>query len=254
MPNDRKLAAAEMRRLTRGRRTSLDPEWFTFGDEVLEPDEIVGLLAPFLTAERIDRIEEVLDQRTTSLAIVVEGMVDSGNIAAMMRTAEAFGVQSFHTIDTARAYKHSRRTSQGAEKWLDRWRWTSPADCLVTLRRQGFCIVAAHVDPEATAIDDIDFSIPTALVFGNELEGVSDELLALADVTVVIPISGFVQSFNVSVAAALCLDAARRDRIAQLGRHGDLSREERERLRAVWYHKSVPHARKLIARALAERE
>ena len=205
-----------------------------------------------ISAERIDRIEDVLDERTMSLAVIVEGTVDSGNIAAMMRTVEAYGVQSFHTIDTARSYKHSRRTSQGAEKWLDRWRWISPADCVVELRRQGFRVVAAHVDEEAEPIDAIDFSIPTALVFGNELDGVSDEMLALVDATTMIPMSGFVQSLNVSVATALCLDAARRNRFAVLGAHGDLDDRSRRRLRAIWYQKSVPNARGILERKLQD--
>lgn len=253
VPNNRKLAAAEMLRLTRARRTSEDPWWLTFGEARLEPETIVELLAPHLTVERMRRIDAVLDERTLSLAVVVEGMVDSGNIAAIMRTAEAFGVQSFHTIDTARSYKHSRRTSQGAEKWLDRWRWSSSAECAVALRRNGYRIVAAHLDHAATDLEDFDFTAPTALVFGNELDGVSDEMLALVDATVVIPISGFVQSFNVSVATALCLDAARRDRIARRGHHGDLAPQDRNRLRAIWFQKSVPNARKIVERALADR-
>jgi tRNA (guanosine-2'-O-)-methyltransferase len=253
VPNDPKLAAAEMRRLTQARRTSHDPWWFTFEGAELTPLEVVDLLADHLSDERIARLETVLDQRTMSLVLVVEGMVDSGNIAAMMRTAEAFGVQSFHTIDTARAYKHSRRTSQGAEKWLDRWRWTSPADCVVELRRQGYRIVAAHVDEAAVPIGAVDFSVPTAVVVGNELEGVSDEMLALVDATTMIPISGFVRSFNVSVATALCLDAARRSRVAAQGSHGDLDDDARSRLRAIWYQKSVPHARDIIKRKLSDR-
>jgi tRNA (guanosine-2'-O-)-methyltransferase len=253
VPNDPKLAAEEMRRLTEARRTSYDPWWFTFDGAELTPHEVVDLLADHLSEERIARLESVLDQRTMSLVLVVEGMVDSGNIAAMMRTAEGFGVQSFHTIDTARRYKHSRRTSQGAEKWLDRWRWTSPTECVVDLRRQGLRIVAAHVDESAAPLGSVDFSPPTALVVGNELEGVSEEMLTLADETVMIPINGFVQSFNVSVATALCLDAARRDRTASLGSHGDVDHETRSRLRAIWYQKSVPHARDIILRKLQDR-
>lgn len=239
-----------MRRLTAARRTSADPWWFTFDGAVVTPEAIASQLRSHLTDERVHRIEEVLDARTTRLAVVVEGMVDTGNIAAVMRTAEGFGVQPFHTIDTAAGYKHSRRTSRGAEKWLDRWRWKSPADCVEYLRNGGFRIVAAHLSPGATPIAEADFSAPTALVFGNELYGLSREMLAAADAEVMIPISGFVQSFNVSVAAALCLAAARRDRIAKLGRHGDLAAEERDRLRAIWYQKTVPHARHIITRGV----
>ena len=252
MPNDPKLAATEMRRLSAARRTSHDPWWFEIGGAKLTPDDVVSLLRPYLTDERVQRIEEVLDERTTSLAVVVEGMVDTGNIAAVMRTADGFGVQSFHAIDTAARYKHSRRTSQGAEKWLDRWRWESAAECAVHLRESGMRVLAADVSESALSIDDVDFSYPTALVFGNELEGLSGEMRALSDGIVTIPISGFVQSLSISVAAALCLDAARRDRIARRGHHGDLGADDRRRLRAVWYQKSVPNVRPLLERLVAD--
>ncbi len=252
MPNDPRLAATEMRRLIAARRTSRDPWWFEIGDAKLTPDHVVSLLRPYLTDERVQRIEEVLDERTTSLAVVVEGMVDTGNIAAVMRTADGLGVQSFHAIDTAARYKHSRRTSQGAEKWLDRWRWESPADCVIFLRESGYRVLAADISEGALPIDEVDFSQPTALAFGNELEGLSGEMLAMVDGVVTIPISGFVQSFNISVAAALCLDAARRDRVTRLGRHGDLNDEVRRRLRAIWYQKSVPNVRALLARLVGD--
>ncbi len=241
-----------MRRLTIGKRNSQDPSWFEFGDVTLEPDGVVRRLAPLLTAERIARIEEVLDARTRSLTVVVEGMVDTGNVAAVLRTAEGFGVQEVHTIDTAAGYKHSKRTSRGAEKWLDRWRWKSPDECVAWLRHNGFRIVAGHLDPAAVPISEVDFSLPTALVFGNEFSGLSDGMVALADTTAMIPIDGFIQSYNISVAAALCLSHARRDRIARLGSAGDLSSTDRRTLRAVWYLKTVPHSAKVIERILAD--
>ena len=102
MPSDPVVAAREMERLlTSGPRTTLDPGWFEFGEHRLEPDEVVAILRPHLTERRIIRIEEVLDERTYNLTAVVEGSVDSGNVSAVMRTADAFGVQPFHAIDTA---------------------------------------------------------------------------------------------------------------------------------------------------------
>ena len=177
-------------------------------------------------------------------------MVDSGNVSAVMRTADAFGVQPFHAIDTASSYKHSRRTSQGAEKWLDRYRWKSVPDCVSFLRSAGYRIVAAHLDAGSVPIHEIDFSTPTAIAFGNKLEGLSPELLDAADLNAMIPISGFVQSFNISVAAGLCLYRARESRRDRLGRHGDLGDDDRDRLRAVFTMKSVRHHELLVARAL----
>lgn len=245
------MAAREMERLlTSGPRTTLDPGWFEFGEQRLEPDEVVAILRPHLTERRIGRIEEVLDERTYNLTVVVEGSVDSGNVSAVMRTADAFGVQPFHAIDTASSYKHSRRTSQGAEKWLDRYRWRSVSEAVAFLHSAGYQIVAAHLAERALPIDAVDFARPTALVFGNELAGLSAETVEAADVLAQIPISGFVQSFNISVAAGLCLYEARSDRRRRLGAHGDLDEESRKRLRAVFTMKSVRHHELVVGRAL----
>jgi tRNA (guanosine-2'-O-)-methyltransferase len=251
MPSDPVVARYEMRRLLT-RRTSHDPDWFTFGNRTLSPSEVTVLLAPFATEERLAKIDAVLERRTSSLTVVVEGMVDTGNVAAVLRTADGFGVRDFHAIDTARSYKHSKRTSQGAEKWIDRYRWRSPAECVAYLHEAGFDIVAAHLDPEAAPVDQVDLTGKTALAFGNELDGVSDELLALSDQRAFIPITGFVQSFNISVAAALCLYEARRQRAATAGGYGDLDPTDRERLRAVYLMKSVRHHRQILERLLGD--
>jgi tRNA (guanosine-2'-O-)-methyltransferase len=252
MPNDKKLAASEMLRLVE-QGTTRDPHWFTFGDRRLTPEQVSELLLPFVTDDRIRRLDAVLDERTYNTTVVVQGMVDTGNVAAVMRTADGLGLQAFHAIDTAGTYKHSRRTAQGAQKWLDRYRWRTAGACVDYLRAEGYRLVAAHVDPSATPIDEVDFSERTALILGNELEGVTTELLSLVDGTVFIPISGFVESYNISVAAGMCLLAARSDRIRRLGRNGDLPDEDRERLRAVFMMKSVKHHREVIERLLADR-
>jgi tRNA (guanosine-2'-O-)-methyltransferase len=240
------------RLLAPGRGTSRDPSWFRFGDTTLSPDQVIELLRPFLTPEREARIDTVLDDRTRSLAVVVEGVVDTGNIAAVMRSADGFGVQEFHAIDTAGSYKHSKRTAQGSEKWLDRRKWRSTEACIEYLQASGYRVVAAHLDDDAVPLEEVNFSIPTAIAFGNELGGLSAELVEAAEVTTVIPITGFVQSFNLSVAAALTLYRARVDRQMRLGHHGDLDAEDRHRTKAVFVMKSVKHHRRIIERLIAD--
>lgn len=247
MPPDK--AKEEMRRLTAG-RPSQDPAWFEFEDRTVTPAQVTALLEPYLSDRRMARIEDVLDHRTYNVAVVLEGLVDTGNVSAVMRTADAFGIQTFHLVDNAGSYKHSRRTSQGAEKWLDRYRWATPAECIAHLHRDGYRILAAHPADSATDVGAVDFSGRTALVFGNELGGLSSEFLGEADELARIPIDGFVQSFNVSVAAALCLSHARRWRVDNLGHQGDLTAADRDRLRAVFYMKSVPNSRSLLARLI----
>jgi len=253
MPSDPIVARAEMERLlSPGRGTSRDPRWFRFGERTITPSDVLELLAPYLTEQREQRIDAALAGRTRSLAVVVEGVVDTGNIAAVMRTADGFGCQEFHAIDTAGHYKHSKRTAQGSEKWLDRRRWRATADCVRYLKAAGYRIVAAHLDERAVELAEIDFTAPTALAFGNELHGLTDELVAAADITTVIPITGFIQSFNLSVAAGVALYQARADRIARLGRHGDLGDDDLLRTKAVFVMKSVKHHRAIIERLLAD--
>jgi tRNA (guanosine-2'-O-)-methyltransferase len=202
-----------------------------------------------LTPQRTERLEYVLDGRTEELAVVIEGMVDLGNVGAVMRSADAFGVQPFHTIDTAGAYKRSRRTSQGADKWLDRYRWDDPEACVAHLHAEGYVVVAADL-VEARPITDVDLSRRAALVFGNELSGLTEDLRSIADEAAVIPMHGFAESLNISVAAAVTLAEARRQRTERFGKSGDLTAERRDRIRAVWYAKSVREYRRVVQRAL----
>lgn len=232
--------------------TSLDPSWFRFAGRTLEPGHVKRLLSPYLTAERGRRIEQVLNDRTYSLAVVAEGVVDTGNVAAIMRSADAFGVQAFHVIDVADGFKFSKRTARGAAKWLDRHRWSTAHQCTQHLAAGGYRILAADASLDATPLEDVDFSTPTALVFGNEQAGLSDEVMAATHSTVTIPMAGFTRSLNVSVAAGVALHHAYQDRVSRLGRHGDLSDLDRNRLRAVFTMKSVRHHRELIERLLAQ--
>ena len=251
MPNDKVASPEEMFELVSGRRTD-DPSWFRYGDVDLTPQDVIRILDDRVTDERKAQFDRVLAERTRNVAVVVEGMVDLGNVGAVMRSADGFGVQEFHAVDTARAYKRSRRTSQGADKWLDRRRWRTPAACVERLATDGYRVVAMDLERGAVALDSIDLTERTALVFGNELEGISPEMRSLADVRAVIPMAGFSESFNISVAAAVTLFEVRRQRVAAFGRNGDLDPDDRARVLAVWYLKTVREGERIVARALAD--
>jgi tRNA (guanosine-2'-O-)-methyltransferase len=251
MPSPRAATPDEMFELVSGRRTD-DPYWFSFGDMTLSPQDIFVLLADRVSADRQAQLRRVVDERTRNVAVVVEGMVDLGNVGAVMRSADGFGVQTVHAIDTADAYKRSRRTSRGAEKWIDRYRWESASQCIDLLKEEGFAVLAADPGDAARPIAEVDLTGRTALVFGNELDGISDEVRAASDGSVSIPMAGFAESFNIAVAAALALYEVHRQRIAAFGRNGDLSPADNERVLAVWYSKSVRESRLIIERALAE--
>jgi tRNA (guanosine-2'-O-)-methyltransferase len=209
----------------------------------------------FLLPERKARIDEVVAQRTRTLTVVMEAFCDPQNVNAVLRTCEAFGIQELHVIEgPMKAYDRNKKISQNADKWLDVHRWPSTAECLEALRRDGFAIYATHLDDGAVPLDQLSFAGKVALVFGNENRGVSPEALALADATYAIPMRGFMQSLNVSVAAAISIAKAVDRREAERGRHGDLGELEAAELRERFYVQAVKQrARISKAERVAER-
>lgn len=245
--HDPTAARAEMETLLAAEGHEAMPE---VSGRRLAPAEVIQQLRAHLTERRRERIAEVVAGRTKRLVPVVEGLVNTGNVSAVMRSAEALGCQALHVVCGAgeQRFKRSKRTSQGAQKWLDLVRWEEAEACAAHFQERGVQVVATALAPDAVPIAEIDFSRPTALVFGNEEGGVSPAMREAADRTCIVPLPGFTESFNVSVAAAVALYHARR---AQ-GFAGDLSAKERERLTARFYLRSVTSAEKILRRKAAE--
>jgi tRNA (guanosine-2'-O-)-methyltransferase len=204
----------------------------------------------YLTAERQARINLAVEGRTCNVVPVLENIYDRGNVSAVLRSAEAMGYQCTHVIELREKFKAAGRVAQGADKWVDVQRWKSTVECTTELKKQGFQILATHLDENAKPIGEMDFTRPTAIVFGNEKDGISPEMIAAADHTVIIPMQGFVQSFNISVAAAISLYHIYRERLRLLGAHGDLSESEKWILRAEYSMRSSKNPEKLIAETL----
>jgi tRNA (guanosine-2'-O-)-methyltransferase len=205
--------------------------------------------AGFLVPERRARIDEVVANRTRSLTVVMEAFCDPQNVNAVLRTCEAFGIQELHAVEgPMKPFDRNKKISQNADKWLDVRRWSSTAECLAHLKGERFAIYATHLGDGAHPLGALSFAGKVALVFGNESRGVSREALAVADASFAIPMRGFVQSLNVSVAAAISIARAVERREAERGRHGDLSGEEAAALRERFYVLAVKQ-RARIAKA-----
>jgi tRNA (guanosine-2'-O-)-methyltransferase len=203
----------------------------------------------FLLPERRRRIDEVVASRTRTLTVVMEVLGDPQNVNAVLRTAEAFGVQEVHVVEgPMKAFDRNKKISQNADKWLDVVRWKTTEACLAHLKGRGFAVYATHLGEGSRDLAELSFAAPVALVFGNEHRGVSEAALAAADARYAIPMRGFSQSLNVSVAAAVSLFRAVERRQAERGRHGDLGEDEAAALRERFYTKSVKQ-RTRIARA-----
>lgn len=236
-----------MDHLTRG-ASDIDPvlPWLS----EYHPWKVIQTLQQFISEERIRRITNVVKGRTRSIVPVIDGLVNTGNISAVLRSAEALGYQEIHVIVRDQIFKQSERASQGAEKWLDIYPWTKPVDCIQYLREHGYTTVALYLDEDAKPIGDIDFIQPTAVIFGNEKGGVSEEVLHQVDQKAILPMSGFTESFNVSVAAALTMYHIKDYRIRTLGHHADLSALKQTELIARYCLNSLRGGNKILKRML----
>jgi tRNA (guanosine-2'-O-)-methyltransferase len=196
------------------------------------PADVIRVLGPHLSEERRRRIDAVVDRRTTRIEVVVEGVHDPHNTAAVIRTADAYGIQNVHVIEGEKRFLSSRKVTQGAHKWVDIFVWRALDPFVEQMREQGRGILVADMEG---AVDIVDLKVdrPSALVFGNEADGISARMREVADGAFKIPMHGFVESFNVSVAAAIALATLCAD-----GR-GSLSPIEAEILRARFYLRAV---------------
>ncbi len=158
-----------------------------------------------LTAARVQRMKRVLDQRLAWLTVVLDNVFDPHNLSAVLRSCDAFGVQDVHVIESIEPFRLNRLVSQGAEKWLTIHRWPSFEPCRRYLRRRRFALYATSFTPRALPLDAVPLTRPLALVFGNEHRGVMADVMAQCDGETIIPMHGFVQSLNISVAAAVAL-------------------------------------------------
>lgn len=219
---------------------------FVFSQGEFSAQEILEKLEPLLTEERIQRMNVVIENRTFGFIPVLENIYDRGNISAVMRSAEAFGFFRCHIIEQENAkFKASNRVTKGADKWLDVKVHRSAESSVKELKSQGFQIFATHLEA-SKSIEVVDFSKPTAIVLGNEKEGVSPEMVDLCDGNVIIPMQGFSQSFNISVAAALVFQQAYLARKKALGQSGDLSREEKLFVRANYVLRNLENPGKIL--------
>ena len=207
----------------------------------------------FLLPERRERIDRALAGRTRTLTVVLEALCDPQNVNAVLRTCDAFGVQEVHVVEgPMKPWERNRRVSQNADKWLDVVRWKGTAECLGHLRSRGFALYATRPGEASRALAELSFAAPVALIFGNESRGVSAEALALADLAYAIPMRGFSQSLNVSVAAAVSLFRAVERREAERGRHGDLAEAELRALRERFYLLAVKQRARIAKAEQAE--
>ena len=192
-----------------------------------------------MTPERLARLRAALDRRQPDLTVVMDRTHKSHNVSAVMRSAEAVGVHRIHAV-AVEAIRNHHMISGGVRKWVPVQRHECLATLLNTLAGDGFQLVAAHLADDATDYRSVDYTVPTAIVLGRELYGIAPEALEAATRSVAIPMAGLAESLNVSVAAALILFEARRQREAA-GMYAGPPRLPAEEYRNTLFEWAYPH-------------
>jgi tRNA (guanosine-2'-O-)-methyltransferase len=195
-------------------------------------------LEPLLTHERLERLRTVLENRVTNVTVVLENLHKDYNMSAVLRTCEFFGIQEVHVIPQQGEGKVFRSVTQGCHRWLTIHRHNDINSCFHFLRQRDFIILAGALGKNSRPLDKVDWSGKVALVFSNELNGAGKEVLDQVDGSFLIPMEGFSQSLNVSVAAGIVIHHA----LGIKRETGDLERIPSEQAEAIlekWIRKSV---------------
>ncbi len=190
-----------------------------------------------MTPERTERLNTVLDKRQPDLTVVLENVADPHNISAVMRTCDAVGIQDIYILNTIvpKQKKWGARSSSSAAKWLTVHQFTDIDECFRALRANYSRIYSTHLTEEAVSLFELKLTEPVALVFGNEHSGLSEDILSRCDGNFHIPQAGIIRSLNISVACAVSLyEAYRQKEIAGHYKQPRLTDAQRNSLFELW--------------------
>ena len=190
-----------------------------------------------MTPDRYNRLTSVLNKRQPDLTVVLENVFDPHNISAVMRTCDAVGIQEIYILNNKIPphRKWGAKSSSSAAKWLTIHQFTNANECFTALRKKYSKIYTTHLGSDAVGLYDLNLTESVALVFGNEHSGVSEDIIALADANFIIPQVGIIQSLNISVACAVTLyEAFRQKNNAGHFEQPKLAESEMNSLRTEW--------------------
>ena len=198
-----------------------------------------------MNPERFQKLARALHRRQPDLTVLMERVHKSHNLSAILRNCDAVGVLEAHAIPPPEGLQIHSHTSAGTAKWVRLVRHRTIQEAIQELKGRGFRVLAAQAGPESVDFREVDFTVPTALMMGAELLGLSDEALALADARVSVPMVGMAHSLNVSVATALLLfEAFRQREAAGMYEESRIDPEDRKRILFEWaYPRIARHCR-----------
>lgn len=216
-------------------------------------DVEIEILRPFVSPRRWDRMHTVLEARTRYITVVVEDIFQPHNASAVLRSCDAFGIQDVHIVENRNRYQINPGVELGTSQWLTLHRYRgeqATKECIAALRRSGYRIAATTPHQDAATPDDFPLEPgPVALLFGTEKEGLTETALDAADEFLRIPMTGFVESLNISVSAAISLHALS-NRLRHTTLPWPVPEEERREILHRWLRGTVRHADRIIERQL----
>jgi len=208
-------------------------------------------LENILTENRKERFLNVLKNRTNHFTIVVEDIFQMHNTSAVMRSCEVFGIQELNVIEQRYGKSIDKEIAMGAQKWVDISAFDSISGCVASLKTKGYQIIATTPHENDCLMDDFDISKPSALFFGTERDGLSEEILQKADGFLKIPMVGFTESLNISVSAAIIIQNLMH-RLRNSDINWQLSEEEILKKRLQWARSSIKDIKRIEARYYKE--
>jgi len=213
----------------------------------MEDQRLLDYLEDFITTERKNRFLQVLENRTKFLTVAVEDVFQFHNTSAVIRSCEVFGIQEAHVIEGRFGKRLDKNIAMGAQQWIDVNRYQNTQSCIQALRNEGYQIIATTPLENAMSMDDFNVGKKTALFFGTEKEGLSNEVLQAADGLLKIPMFGFTESLNISVSAAILLQYLT-SKLKATDLPWQLTAQEKLKLQLDWTKKSIKSIDDILAR------
>lgn len=211
----------------------------------MQKTSLIDHLESFLTPRRIALFNKVIAERTNHFTVATQDVYQLHNTSAVIRSCEVFGIQNIHVIEERKPKRIDREIAMGAQKWVDVNRYSTSKECIKQLREKGYQIVATTPYGESTALKDFNIEKPSAIFFGTEKEGLSDEILSEADCRLNIPMFGFTESLNISVSAAIILQSIT-SRLKSSEINWQLSEEDKINLKYEWLKKCIKNSDSII--------
>ena len=210
---------------------------------------LVEHLSRFITQERFEKFRENIQNRTRYITIVLEDIFQPHNASAVLRTCDCFGLQDVHIIENHNKYQVNPDVALGSSKWLTLQKYNgnshNTVDCLKSLKDQGYHLVATTPHKNDFSPENLPLDRKTALIFGTELQGLTDEALSMADDYVRIPMFGFTESLNISVSAAILIHTLT-ERLKRSEFPWQLSDSEKDTIVVDWLKNSISKSDSII--------